>query len=257
MKTSSLKFALAAIILLSVINTTYSQESPKDKEPKEDREEHSDGDGITDTKDHPYQPSMLMYEDELAQTVDANDVYFTSLKSAYEYVEKAPQSDLFSPTKEQKCKTAWKLYKNTKCSVPKIKFAKQLVKAIGSGHISATEGALTTPGIEVIKNEITRLNVLIQIEHSRTLDYCNRMETICKEAKFVLYCNALEGRTTPDVIENTYVECTSLLKDDTSGFLTVLKEIGALVDKFQDGGISGDAAKNQISAKLDEISPED
>ncbi|MDH3796401.1 MAG: hypothetical protein OER83_05975 [Flavobacteriaceae bacterium] len=192
---------------------------------------------------------------ELNYAAFSQDQYFANFSEAYAHVDYISSLQRAGAPMQmsKKCQYAWKLLKKSKCKIPRKQFAKQMVKSIGSGNFSVNEGTVSTPGIEIIKNEINRLNVLIEVLHTRTLNYCNRMNGQCQSAEFIVNCNALEGKVTPEIILNRYEECGSLLKDDSSNFTSALREIGRLVDGFQEGAISADSLKLKINAKLNAV----
>ena len=68
---------------------------------------------------------------------------------------------------------------------------------------------------------MSRLNTLIATYHARNQAFCNKMGSLCDDAKFMYLCNTELGRKTDDVIKKRYEDCGALLKDDESNFLAV------------------------------------
>ena len=132
-------------------------------------------------------------------------------------------------------------------------FARQVSVAIGSAAFNASNGDINTPKIAFLKNEMSRLNTLIATYHARNQAFCNKMGSLCDDAKFMYLCNTELGRKTDDVIKKRYEDCGALLKDDESNFLAVLKEIGVILNNFRDKSLSSDSTLIKVKNSLDKV----
>lgn len=187
---------------------------------------------------------------DLEEKIENEDQYFFNYSEAFNFVNLTSVTNDLS--NEERCKMAFKVYKQTKCKVKRKKWAKQLVKKIGSANISYKDGKITTPGITIFRNEVNRLNVLVEIFYNQQLEICNKLE-VCKGVDFAVICI----HPIPEVVKDRYRECTEILKrDSTNSLLIGLGKIADNLHLFGQGIITAEMAKAIIGNENEKMEKE-
>lgn len=244
MKTFVKNLQLSLLLTLSILSFELLISQDLKELSPEPIEEHAEGFAELGSEE---------LSEQIALIIEESDTYFKNFSEAYDYVRFTAELMKIPLTDEENCNQAYRQFKKTKCKVPRKRFAKQVVKIVGNASFSTNDGVITTPNFTIFKNEVNRLNLILEAFYNQQLEFCNKM-SICNNAEFTINCNAINGKPIPKVVEERYRLCGELLKDyDTNELITSLSEMGNILNKFQDGSISTDSTKTLVGVVLKKL----
>jgi len=180
-----------------------------------------------------------------------DEVYYTDFNQTESFL--AEYGFLQDLSEEDKCKRVLELMERAKCPKNKRKFFKQIVKKVQLGGFKVQNKFpfIIFPGWSKYSDEVNRLNLIMEYYYRNQQRYCHIVQQ-CELAKYTVYCNALSGRETPEIITNEYKKCIDIiLNDRTEDLVKILSEMGTTLDKIRsteiDSVVGKEALKNDVN----------
>jgi len=182
--------------------------------------------------------------DNILNYYDLEDEYPLNYTDALETVKKIEREDSFGNISD--CLLALRLHKRTRCSSKK-KFVKIIARKTNYGGVKYDKKGPTTA---VFKNQVNRLNVLIEMLYRKRENYCSLKEH-CDPWMKVCLCTKEPSEIQEEVCRGCNSEILKSLSSET--LENLLSKVAASLEKFEREKVNAESVEAVMKAELNQL----